>query len=496
MAMRSRSVLWRSVSTRLPPGDKVVGFALAGLLIFGAGSKLWALISPTQEFDFSLAAGTFSVLLILYEASIAVWLYWGRWPRPLYATTFATFAAFGAITLYFAWTGVSTCSCMGAWETAPLTMFLIDACALVALCLFPFDGAWTWTPLLRRGGIVYAAILAGVAAPFVAEVAWLRISSWSSEARLVLPQGTNVRLIQGERADADIVEDQLLLGNEGSQPLSFNLSWTCGCSSITPRSGTIEPGQALPVLVRVRLDGMEHRGVIVTIQSNSKDNAHQRVQMRAERRLLGRATPEAVDFQTVRAGQTVSRQVSFQFVQRSPRHTRVSARLRKGKVTLEETESAHSWRVIWTSSNVDTTVLNDTIEFVASDGTVLTRVSVRGRAVPLIHVVPPKIVLPSSPGEPATATFLVRRTDGQPLGSLAQYDAPGGVIVQDIAKTANGAQCLRLTDTVVERSATSYPLRLRFSTTVKRPDLFVEALVVLHSTTLRTSGGNSQQGQP
>lgn len=96
---------------------------------------------------------------------------------------------------------------------------------------------------------LYFRVLAGIAVASVcmSAVAWF---VWPSSPSMALSTG---RLDLGDGKPGAKMRGIFQIRNGGSRPLEYQIQSTCGCTELTPRSGTVDPGGSQDVSVALTL---------------------------------------------------------------------------------------------------------------------------------------------------------------------------------------------------------------------------------------------------
>ena len=114
--------------------------------------------------------------------------------------------------------------------------------------------------------LVVVALLVPAAAGYL----WVSLNRSCSGPRLGLPAHP---LDLGRGRPGQVVDGSFQLTNRGDAPLRFQLSASCGCTDLSPRAGTIAPGESTIINVGIRLQEMgTERQVRVSVGTNEPDS--------------------------------------------------------------------------------------------------------------------------------------------------------------------------------------------------------------------------------
>lgn len=121
---------------------------------------------------------------------------------------------------------------------------------------------------LAIGLFVVLLVGVGVAIPYLPGESGGSGMFASGKPELIMPAG---RLEMSDCVPGQESVATFELKNAGTGPLTFALEASCGCSSLSPREGTIEPGgtQTIQMAVRLKEDG-EAKRILVTIETNDE----------------------------------------------------------------------------------------------------------------------------------------------------------------------------------------------------------------------------------
>lgn len=95
--------------------------------------------------------------MIEAELALAAWLFWGQWPRSLWAAATIAFGCFATFSLILALRGSESCGCFGVLRVSPWATFVLDLLVLTALgCTRPKSGTF---PSRRTSQVVLSLYL-------------------------------------------------------------------------------------------------------------------------------------------------------------------------------------------------------------------------------------------------------------------------------------------------------------------------------------------------
>jgi hypothetical protein len=149
--------------------------------------KTHAFFQPAFRLVHAPSTRAFSVLVIVVELAVALWLLSGIRPRAAWASAVTLFMVFLAVSLSKAVGGEANCGCFGSLVVSPWTTSVIDLAVLAMLLAVRPSAGSQWGPAARRRP---AALLAGGVAAIVLLAALAGLhrpgASWAESSDLVL----------------------------------------------------------------------------------------------------------------------------------------------------------------------------------------------------------------------------------------------------------------------------------------------------------------------
>lgn len=384
----------------------------------------------------SVAGAWWQLVIVEFEGLLGVWLLAGVRPRGMYLAALLWFCGLAAVALFQALTGAATCGCFGALHVSPWVTLAIDAAAIVSLCFLRPPLEPSLLGRLRRGGVVYLAIVAGVAAPSAIRQAIAAVAG-PQGPRLELPDGRSVLVEQEERlAGEDFVDGGFRIANSGAAPLEFSIRASCACSALSPISGVVPAHGYVHVSMRVGLDlKMEVRSTTVQILTNDPKHPVENVYISVHRRVLARAEPDIVSFGELT--ERSERKAEIRVTVLDAALCDQVARLRceaSGPCAVTHCEPTGSGLNITVATNrAQPGAHYGSVRVLSPAGRVLVEVPVTYVVFPSVTIVPPKLELPCQDERGVRrATFFVWVGEGHRAGELLSYEAPAGVVVREI----------------------------------------------------------------
>jgi hypothetical protein len=230
----------------------------------------------------------------------------------------------------------------------------------------------------------------------------------------------------------EILDDRFQLRNHGTAPLEFSLTVSCGCSDLSPRAGTIPPGEAQDVHIGVELkeEGTE-KILYVGIASNDPTTPKATYVVKAYCTSPLVLTPKTVNFGQVLRGQTPRIDVKVTdendqpldapgglVVKSGSPYVCCESRVDDAKNSIVSVILAGEAPSGWLSERIN-------LRLAGQDRSV--ELFVVANILDAIAVAP--TVLDLEPGA-RRSIITVWRPDGGPLGRLTKVDAPAGVSLE------------------------------------------------------------------
>lgn len=234
------------------------------------------------------------VALVEFEFLLGVWLLSGFAAKAASALATLGFCAFVCVSLFKAIAGEESCGCFGKVAMSPWVSVAISVSAVVSLLLVPgptrsraFNG--------RSMGLMAAPIALAAWGGFkMTEISWVN------------PQNVRGLICAESLHDFGTIipsqnlrsEHVFVLRNTSDHPIRIlETSSTCGCTTATPATQLIEPGQHTEVRVALDLrDRIGQRMEEVHLRTDDRDTKHIRLSIRANVRPVVRASPPAINF--------------------------------------------------------------------------------------------------------------------------------------------------------------------------------------------------------
>ncbi len=107
---------------------------IGAILLFAAAMKAWQLATVPGLGGGLISSRWFGFCVVEFELAFGIWLFFGLLPQWTRMATIGLFSFFGAISLYKALSGETSCGCFGSLQVNPWITFVLDA--LVAAVVF------------------------------------------------------------------------------------------------------------------------------------------------------------------------------------------------------------------------------------------------------------------------------------------------------------------------------------------------------------------------
>ncbi len=118
-----------------------VPIVLGAVLLAAAAFKTHQLTSGPMPENSLFTSRWFLIGLGEFELALGLWLLSGAYPKQARIMALVTFASFGVVSLYQAFSGESSCGCFGKASVSPRHTLLLDSAAVVALWFWHSEGA-------------------------------------------------------------------------------------------------------------------------------------------------------------------------------------------------------------------------------------------------------------------------------------------------------------------------------------------------------------------
>lgn len=295
------------------------------------------------------------------------------------------------------------------------------------------------------GSVGKRALFVGVLGVLLA-AALLALSRWTfggfasqrQPPRLVIPGCSGLDL--GEGSPGALLRGSFVVRNTGSEPLQFRLQGSCSCAELSPREGTIVPGDLVEISVAVQLrERGREETVQVRIESNDPLWPVVSYHVFARCPALVQVTPEHLHFGVCRHGTEVSRvaEVSFRAAQSGPCQVTTTNPHFQVEFLPSRSEPNSAGRLtVKLSPTAPRGSHPGEVHLSSGKGTEDEKVivSVSAEVVGSLRVAPASVMLPA-PTSPESsgveAQVIVWRTDGRMLFPLTRVEGPAGLEVVD-----------------------------------------------------------------
>lgn len=260
-------------------------------------------------------------------------------------------------------------------------------------------------------------------------------------ARLNLPSKP---LHLGSGKPGQILEGTFLLSNRGDSPCDFRLNASCGCSELSPRAGTILPGEDTTVHIGVRLEkaGID-KTIIVTIESNDavNKNASYHVMVNCPSPL--ELAPSAIQFGSVAPGTSREETVRIHALDRG---TVFQATVDSPFVEISRSRTSDLDEVLRVRL-LDSAPQGPLVATVVlrTDNDIEIRLPIMADVVEPLVAAPSTAILRRAPdGGIVPINIVVARLDGKPIGKLLKADLPAGLTLREVVASAGTRRFYRL----------------------------------------------------
>ena len=275
---------------------------------------------------------------------------------------------------------------------------------------------------------------------FVIVVAILFLKSpLTGMSSLAAPRLTvsTTRLDLGDGKANEILRGSLLLRNDGGTPLEFSITKSCGCTELTPSTGTVSPGGSANIAVGIKLDGHTNteRSVMVSINSNDPKQSVVNCTARARCPAPFEVAPAFLDFGKVAPNKvaSLSAGINVKLVDSERRTLRAQI---GGSSFVASIEAPGIVRV----KPIDALAFGnhyDVLElFLDGSSERLVRVPLQVEVSPPLSAIPSTLILrENSVGEFRPIHWIVvGHDDSIPLGELIAVDAPPEFRIENVGR--------------------------------------------------------------
>lgn len=280
------------------------------------------------------------------------------------------------------------------------------------------------------------------------------------EPRLEIPDKP---LYLGEGKEGQIVDGSFLLRNEGDAPLTFRLDASCGCSDLSPKTGTIGPKTSQTIRVGIRLDspGTE-KTVTVHIDSNDRRAAEASYRVSGLCAAPFLVSPNAVHFGRILQGKSAAATLTVRHTPAKTGRIVVESKLPRVRVVREKSSADETTYSLRLSDKTPLGFQSGQLVLTAERTKETVLVPLAAEVIEPIVVVP-KIVRPgqfADEGSVRAATFFVFRADGRPLGRLGRKMVPEQFQLEELSRASDVRRRFRVE--VVGEDASNSSIALFF----------------------------------
>lgn len=293
----------------------------------------------------------------------------------------------------------------------------------------------------------------------------LSTASWLALLALLFPTGCNssdkgvsrLRLPDealdlGVASPGQELHGTLVAANAGREVLRLgNIVTGCDCAGVVLPKRVLQPGEAMPVQVSVRLR-KEDQHLHFFIRFYDDSGAHLgEVAVRADSSApVLRSDPVDVDFGDIALGTCPERLVRFlkpdgtawpasedlMVSASEDLMVRSEGDRVHGELTKQASDATGTMSMqVRPTANLPCGSFQDVLTIQPTGSSRSVRLTIRGRVVPRVVVAPSSLYFGDADvaQEPIQRMVLVRRTDGQAAGRLTRFEAPAPLQVEEIA---------------------------------------------------------------
>jgi hypothetical protein len=278
----------------------------------------------------------------------------------------------------------------------------------------------------------------------------------------------------GRGKSGQIVDGSFELRNLGASPLSFKLAPSCGCSDLSPRTGSIPAGETLDIHVGIRLqDEGAEKDVSIAVESNDPLATNERFLVRAFCAAPLMIAPRSIDFGAVARGSSPRISAQVRDEQDQPLGSRPGLRLSASSPAfrVEEVSEPQGERsvAVTLAADLPPGSVSGVIRVRLPDQERDLEIPVSARVLGAIQTAPSSLVLDR--GNPQ---FFAWRPDGKPLGALKDVSLPPGRKVEELSKPSDRRRRFRLIPGQLT-PASSRTIRLTFAEVAEPAELVVHS---------------------
>ena len=279
----------------------------------------------------------------------------------------------------------------------------------------------------------------------------------------------------GNGKPGEVMCGAFMLRNTGRAPLNFTTQTSCGCQEVSPRKGTIRPGDELALSVSLRLAGYSNAEKTERVIIGSDDPRRPQltcvVAARAPAPL--QVVPAFIDFGRVVPDDVsqLAADVRVETAEGERRH--LGVRL-NGGTFLASREDAHVIRVRPAQSVVSGDHYDELELFLDGNAAEVIRVPVHLQIAAPLSTVPSTLILRrGDDGRFQPVEWIAMRTSHKspPLGEISALDAPPELHVEEIDQIDERRKRYRLTVHGAWRAPPRFSLTLQESSSAQRCEL-------------------------
>ena len=264
-----------------------------------------------------------------------------------------------------------------------------------------------------------------------------------------------------------VLDGSFQLRNNGTAPLDYVLTPSCGCSELNPRSGSIPPAGFQDVHVGIRLaDEGAEKAVNISIQTDDPDHPTVTYLVMAYCTAPLSLNPPTANFGSIARGQPAEMKIRVRDEQDEPLGVKSQLRFEADSpyiVALATTdESGDSRLVVSLSSETPAGWFSGRVRLQLPHQDRDVELPVMANVQGAILASPSTLFLDPDANGTAESVVFVWRPDGKLLGKVASVESPRGLLVKELGNEADRRRRFRVTS---QGDATVAPqsIRLKFT---------------------------------
>ncbi len=221
----------------------------------------------------------------------------------------------------------------------------------------------------------------------------------------------------------------------------------CACARVTLPKTVLQPGEAIPaeVTVSVREEGQRLQFYVRFYSKNEQELLAELPVSAAGTQPVLKLDPAEVDFGQISLGSSPRRSVSVSKLDGTPwpATEAMELTLAGNSVRCElasrgvRDQAATRFMEVQARSDLPIGPFRDTLTVRPTHSQRSVALTIRGEVVPRLVVSPTTLYYADvdQSGGPMVRYFLIRRTDGQVLGPMVRFQAPAGLMVEEVSGT-------------------------------------------------------------